>query len=136
VLKLKAGDVNQLEPDTQIFEARARLLSEKSEPAGVTEKTFDEFHLYSLPRATTLRDRETKQVEFVRATGVKSSTYYVYDGAALGQYRGWNPDMVRNNPEYGTQSNPKVWVMREFQNSAENGLGLPLPKGRVRYDWQ
>ena len=41
--------------------------------------------------------------------------------------------MIRNNPEYGTQSNPKVWVMREFKNSDENGLGVPLPKGRMRF---
>src|SRR5262249_39094790 len=29
--------------------------------------------------------------------------------------------------------NKKVWVMREFTNSAANNLGLPLPKGRVRF---
>ena len=44
----------------------------------VTEKAFDEFHLYSLPRPTTLRNRETKQVEFVRPAGVKAKTFYVY----------------------------------------------------------
>jgi hypothetical protein len=52
----------------------------------------------------TLRDRETKQVEFIRATGVKAPTLYVYDGAAIGAYRGWNDQMVRQNPDYGTQS--------------------------------
>ena len=36
-------------------------------------------------------------------------------------------------PEYGTQSSKKVWVMREFMNSATNHLGLPLPKGRLRF---
>ncbi len=40
---------------------------------------------------------------------------------------------IRNNPEYGTQSNKKVWVMREFKNSKENGLGIALPAGRVRF---
>ena len=35
--------------------------------------------------------------------------------------------------EYGAQSNPKVWVMREFSNSQKNGLGIPLPKGRMRF---
>jgi hypothetical protein len=100
----------------------------------VTEKAFDEFHLYSLPRATTLRDREVKQVEFIRATGVTAKTYYVYNGADVGrQFRGWNQDMIRNNPDYGTQSNPKVWVMREFENSEANRLGVPLPKGRTRF---
>ena len=31
----------------------------------VTEKTFEDYHLYTLTRPTTLRDRETKQVEFL-----------------------------------------------------------------------
>ena len=36
-------------------------------------------------------------------------------------------------PQYGTESNPHVWVMREFVNSEANHLGMPLPKGRVRF---
>ena len=102
--------------------------------AAVTEKAFDEFHLYSLPRPTTLHNRETKQVEFIRAAGVKAKTLYIYNGVAVGpQYRGWNMENIRNNRDYGTQSNPNVWVMREFVNSEANGLGQPLPKGRTRF---
>jgi hypothetical protein len=41
--------------------------------------------------------------------------------------------MIRNNRDYGTQSNPKVWVMKEFDNNEANGLGVPLPKGRTRF---
>jgi hypothetical protein len=106
----------------------------KSAPQ-VTEKAFDEYHLYSLPLATTLHDRETKQVEFVRASGISSQRIYVYDGVMIdqNQYRGWNMENIRDNESYGTQSNPKVWVMREFKNSEANHLGIPLPKGRVRF---
>src|SRR6267142_1627207 len=39
----------------------------------------------------------------------------------------------RNAQGYGTQSNPKVWVMQEFKNSKENNLGMPLPAGRLRF---
>jgi len=101
----------------------------------VTEKTFDEYHLYTLQRPVTIHDSETKQVEFVRAAGVKSNVIYIYDGAKIdtSRYQGWNPDMIRNNSNYGLQSNPKVWVMREFVNSDANRLGMPLPKGRVRF---
>jgi hypothetical protein len=100
----------------------------------VTEKSFDEYHLYSLPLATTLHDRETKQVEFVRAAGIQSQRIYVYDGVKIGdQYRNYNMENIRQNESYGTQSNPKVWVMREFKNSEDNHLGIPLPKGRVRF---
>jgi hypothetical protein len=110
--------------------ARGVMMTAMAAEDAVTEKAFDEFHLYTLPRSVTLRDRETKQVEFMRATGVKAPVIYVYDGAA--NYGRWGGGMNRD-PGYGTQSNKKVWVMREFKNSEENKLGLPLPKGRLRF---
>src|SRR5207247_9473806 len=33
----------------------------------------------------------------------------------------------------GTQSNKKVNVYRQFKNTEANKLGIPLPKGRVRF---
>jgi hypothetical protein len=135
-IKLMAGDVSKLQPDQNEADGRLYMARDAIGMAAqqVTEKAFDEFHLYSLPRPVTLRNRETKQVEFIRATGIKAKTLYIYNGAAIGQqYRGWNEQMIRQQPEYGTQSNPKVWVMREFKNSEDNGLGLPLPKGRTRF---
>ena len=134
-VKLMAGDVNKVQPINAQVRAR-RLYAEAAAapmPAEVTQKAFDEFHLYSLPRPVTLRNRETKQVEFLRAGGVKSKTIYVYNGADVGQFAGWNDEAVRDNRDYGTQSNPKVAVFREFKNTKENGLGLPLPKGRTRF---
>jgi len=82
-----------------------------------------------------LLDRETKQVEFVRANDAKSTPVYVYEGAVIdaNRYRGWNRENIRNDQNYGIESNPKVWVMREFQNTKENHLGIALPKGRVRF---
>ena len=136
MIKLMAGNVSKLAPDQEVnglMMDRAEMAYKSAGPT-VTEKAFDEFHLYSLARAATLHNRETKQVEFIRATGVKATTFYVYNGVALGQqFRGWNTEMIRNNRDYGTQSNPKVWVMREFENKEANGLGQPLPKGRVRF---
>ncbi|HVS54463.1 MAG TPA: DUF4139 domain-containing protein [Opitutaceae bacterium] len=136
-IKLMAGNVSKLQPDMdQGYMEMSTLAGSRMAAMAppVTEKAFDEFHLYSLTRPATLRNRETKQVEFIRATGVKAKTFYVYNGAAIGpQYRGWNSEAIRNNRDYGTQSNPKVWVMREFENSEANGLGQPLPKGRTRF---
>lgn len=130
-VKLMAGDVNRVQPKAPRPMARgAVMMMEAGMDAAVTEKAFDEFHLYTLPRALTVRDRETKQVEFMRATGVKAPVVYVYDGAAsFGIFHG---GMIRD-PGYGTQGNKKVWVMREFTNSEQNKLGLPLPKGRMRF---
>jgi len=135
-IKLMAGDVNRIQPQNYDGYAMSRASSGGS--AGtppVTEKSFDEYHLYTLERSTTLLDRETKQVEFVHATGIKSEAIYVYDGAKIdmNRYRGWSYDSIRQDRDYGTQSNPKVWVMREFANSEANHLGMALPKGRLRF---
>jgi hypothetical protein len=134
-IKLMAGDVNKIQPAT-MKDARAYAqtveVSAVAAPV-VTEKAFDEFHLYTLERAVTLHDHETKQVEFVTAQGVASQRLYVYDGAQIPQYYGWSYDNIRNDHNYGTQSNPKIWVMQEFKNTAANHLGMPLPKGRLRF---
>jgi len=137
-IKLMAGDVSKIQqPDR----ARALALDEamyagvagKGPP--VTEKAFEDYHLYTLERPTTLHDRETKQVEFLRAEGVKSERLYVYDGVKIdyARYRSYQPEYIRQERDYGTQCNPKVWVMREFKNSQENHLGIPLPRGLVRF---
>jgi len=135
-VKLMAGDVSKIKQDEEM-RYRAAAMSSVAEGAGapVTEKSFDEYHLYTLQRPTTLRDRETKQVEFVRSSDVSSERFYVYDGARIdwNRWRGYDPVSLRQNDSLGVESNPKVWVMREFKNSKENGLGVALPKGRLRF---
>jgi hypothetical protein len=137
-IKLMAGDVNKIQPGGMHDRLQAYAqMGAASAAIGppVTEKTFDEYHLYTLERTTTLRDRETKQVEFIRAAGVGTKQIYIYDGVKIdsNRYNGWNWDNIRNDHSYGTESNPKIWVMREFRNSDANHLGMPLPKGRVRF---
>jgi len=137
-LKLMAGDVNKLLPAAAQYFVRSGMVQ-----AGVgggqfgppvTEKTFDEYHLYTLEHPTTLHDRETKQVEMVRAAGIQSKSVYVYDGLKVDQnYQNWPLESIRQQESYGILSNPKVWVMQEFKNSSDNHLGMPLPKGRVRF---
>ena len=137
-IKLMAGDVNKLQPG---MNGRNFAQLEVAGLAGVgvnppvTEKAFDEYHLYTLERPTTLRDRETKQVEFIHAAGVATKQLYIYDGVKIdpNRYNGWGWENIRNDHSYGTESNPKIWVMREFANSQANHLGMPLPKGRVRF---
>ncbi len=137
-IKLMAGDISKIRRETESRNAisvRGALISSIGIAPSVTQKAFDEYHLYSLNRRTTLRDRETKQVEFVRASGVKSQKVFVYDGVKIDRdpYSNYSQENIRENRSYGTQSNPKVWVMREFVNSEANHLGIPLPKGRTRF---
>ena len=37
------------------------------------------------------------------------------------------------NPSYGGNSHGDVAIYREFENTEINGLGLPLPEGRLRF---
>ncbi len=140
-VKLMAGDVNKIQPPGLRGDRFAMFSGTAGASGGfpggppVVEKTFDEYHLYTLQRPVTIHDKESKQVEFVRAAGVKAGVIYVYDGAKIesSRYQGWQQEMIRNDSGYGSLSNPKVWVMREFMNSDANHLGMPLPKGRVRF---
>jgi len=133
-IKLMAGDVNKIQPmpmNAPRFAMRAMAMDigGTSPAPAVTEKAFDEFHLYSIARPTTLHDRETKQVEFVHAVKMLAPTVYVYNGASDYRfYGGLNYDQG-----WGVEGNKKVLVQREFVNAETNQLGMPLPKGKLRF---
>jgi hypothetical protein len=132
-VKLMAGDVNKVQPSTAVrFSAQPGVGGGVMIPPQVEEKAFEDYHLYTLPQPTTIHDRETKQVEFLRAAAIQSKRLYIYDGMRTERNYGGYSDL-RQVQQYGTQSNPHVWVMREFANSDANHLGVPLPKGRVRF---
>jgi hypothetical protein len=131
-IKLMAGDVNKIQPRAPMSMLAGRAMKaamafDEAAPA-VTEKAFDEFHLYSIARPTTLHDHETKQVEFVHAEKMYAPTIYVYDGAAGYQFYGLNYDQG-----WGTSNNKKVLVQREFKNAETNQLGIALPAGKLRF---
>ncbi|MGC6424384.1 MAG: DUF4139 domain-containing protein [Lentimonas sp.] len=131
-IKLIAGDVNKVTPPkaTRTLGMEAlRTEDSFAAPPKVEGKKFDEFHLYSLPLATTLRDSETKQVEFVRAENVETKKLYIYDGSGGQRYYGG----LNLNQNYGKNSQPDVAIYRELENSEENGLAVPLPAGRMRF---
>lgn len=132
-IKLLAGDVNKVQPQQNWAMMRRKavpmamaLLAGDSE--AVTEKAFDEFHLYSIARPTTLRDRETKQVEFAHAEKMFAPTIYVYDGAPGYNFYGLNYDQG-----FGQSDSKKIIVQREFKNAETNQLGIALPAGKLRF---
>lgn len=131
-LKLVAGDVHRA-PAEQRFMAK-RVMAEMAYDAvgapAFSERSFFEYHLYTLGRPATLAENEIKQIEMAATTDVPLKKLYIYDGAHVGQ-SDYN-EYTRSDASYGTSNEKKVWVMLEFKNSKENKLGLPLPKGRVR----
>src|ERR1035441_8077754 len=81
-IKLMAGDVNKVQLRNQpMMMASMGATGGMIGPPQVTEKAFEDYHLYTLPLPTTIHDRETKQVEFLHASGIQSKRLYAYDGA-------------------------------------------------------
>ncbi len=137
-LQLMAGEVNKIAP-TMEYKTAANGGNDLSYAAGygggvaVTEKAFDEYHLYTLPRPSTLENGETKQVEFLRGSRIPSKRIYVYEGYLLPQNQRRNLEYQFTQQDIGMTSNKQVYIEREFRNSTADHLGIPLPKGRLRF---
>ncbi len=138
-IKLMAGDVAKIQPQGYAYGGVRAMNMAKAESVmvdgiQVTQKAFDDFHLYDLHRTVSLRDGETKQVQFLEAAGVTVKRSYLYDGQSPPfqpqPYYNGNVNEMRG---YGLGGeNPKVNILEEIKNSEQNHLGIPLPAGRVR----
>ena len=130
-LKLIAGDVQRAatrQPSTPQPAMMARQMLDKNE--GFAEKAFFEYHLYTLGRKTSLPDNSTKQIElFPTAPGVGCEKSLVYYGQGA-LFPNYGSPMVDRN--FGVQSNRKVDVYLRVRNATANGMGMPLPAGKIR----
>lgn len=136
-IKLMAGDVAKIQPQGYGagfgMATGAVMVNAAPMAPQVTQKPFDDFHLYDLHRTVALRDGETKQVQFLDATGVTVHRSYIYNGAATAQLQPIYAGNVNQNQGYGLDNgNTKVNIVEEIKNSESNHLGMPLPAGRVR----
>jgi hypothetical protein len=132
-LKLVAGDVNLVREEFRRAAgmAKSTMAAEDAAPQFRQTDLF-EYKLYSLQRRTDLKNNETKQIELTSGSGVSSRKLFIYDGLA-DQWRHWmNNYSYRTQGSFGQESNAKVGVFVAFRNEESSGLGIPLPKGKVR----
>jgi len=87
----------------------------------MTEEAFADYHLYSLPRRTTLKQKESKQVSLLASTGIDVQKVY--------EYRGHGEFYSVLMP---SQEEESIDVFLKFDNKKENQLGMPLPAGIMR----
>ncbi len=133
-LKLVAGDVYRAPVGGEIYAetaSRGGIARNAVEPAGFEEKSFFEYHLYTLGRPTTIPQASTKQVElFDPVREVPCEKVLVYYGID----QSWRPywSSPATDRDLGVPSNTKVDVYLTFKNDEKSGLGIPLPSGRVR----
>lgn len=123
-LQLVAGDVQRVQGNQMPQARRDRMMADAmmAQESGFTEDAFFEYHLYTLGRPTDLMNNEQKQVTLLESDGFGVQKRLIFHGASY-YYRG----------QYGqVTSNQKVGVFLDFENSEDNGLGMPLPKGTVR----
>ncbi len=137
-IKLMAGDVAKIQPNVYVGAMRPPMAVAESVVVNnqVTQKPFDDFHLYDLHRTVSLQNGETKQVQFLEAGGVTLKRSYVYDGADPNRQQYYGGQIIQDQ-NYGLGSlngteNKKVQIVEEIQNTEGNHLGIPLPAGRVR----
>ena len=120
-LKLIAGDVRRIQPPMPMAVRGFGMVQEMAAKApAFEEKSFMEYHMYTLGRKSTINNYQVKQIEFIEpAEGAKAKKIYVYERSDY-----WNPR--------GGDQNKKVMVKIEFENKKENKLGIALPKGKIR----
>jgi hypothetical protein len=111
-LKLVAGDVNRVqEPPRPMMMKAMAALPVADGGSEFQEKSFFEYHLYTLQHPTDLMDKQVKQVELLQAVNVPVAKKYTYDGS---------------------RDAKKVSVTLELENKETNGMGMPLPAGKIR----
>jgi len=123
-LKLVAGDVNRVKNEYEYKDKMMRVAEGAAKAAApqFREDSFFEYHIYTLERAATVKDNQTKQISLVAAGNIPVKKELLYYGANYYYYSRYGESI----------SNQKVGVFVEIQNKKENNLGIPLPKGTVR----
>jgi len=122
-VQLVAGDIHRAmpAPAAMLMGAAAERMA-RSDQSQFREEGFFEYHLYTLNRRATILDRETKQIQLLAARDIPVTKEMLYFGAA---------DSWRTQ-DGEVRSNQKIGVYLRVKNAKEKGLGMPLPKGRVR----
>ncbi|GBD87941.1 hypothetical protein BMS3Abin03_01875 [bacterium BMS3Abin03] len=120
-LKLVAGDINIIRNINMRSGTGGMYLMEKSSVSDqqFEEKSFFEYHIYNLQRPTTIANNETKQISLFETSDVPAKKKFFYGNSS--SRWSWNQGGKR-----------KVAVIIEFENKKDYGLGIPMPKGKIR----
>ena len=110
-LKLIAGNPSRTSAPPMPMMVRTAMMADGGmEKSAMSEQAFADYHLYTLDRPATLRDKETQSLSMLESRPVALTPRYLY--------RGWEGRGVR--------------TQLELRNETAKGLGVPLPGGRVR----
>ncbi len=123
LLQLVAGDVHQApRPVKRLMLLEREDASTAGSVSKMQEEDLFEYHLYTLPRPTSIFDNQTKQVALLQASQITSRKEYLLRGQQHYYFRKFHK----------TNDKVKIGVFLTFINSKEDNLGIPMPKGVVR----
>ncbi len=109
-LKLMAGDINVVKESRRSRQQKFQVVAELSAGSSFEEKSFFEYHLYTLGRKTDLMNNQVKQIQLFPETSSEVSKRYRVE----------------------SDDSDKVKIIVSVKNSKANNLGIPLPEGRIR----
>lgn len=109
-VRLVAGEPRREGVPPPVPMARGLQMSAAEEKVDLTEQAFSEYHLYTLDRPATLRDRERQSLTMLAPRAIHVTPRYLVRGGVSG-----------------------VAAQLEIENRSAAGLGVPLPSGRVRF---
>lgn len=128
-LKLVAGDLNRIQPKPAIAESRAAAFDmEQAAEESVQQRELFEYQLYEVARPVSIKDKETKQIEFVSGSNIAAETSYVFDSSP--SFSAYHHPI--DYPEGYATLPGDVLTYLEFNTGEASGLGADLPAGRIR----
>lgn len=112
-----AGEVNKISRDKPIMYAKAMMM-DSAEGFAVPEESFGGYQLYKIPFTETIKDKEQKQISFIKTSGA-SFKNYGYENINEMVYKYQKKELKFDN-------------IIEFENTKTNKLGISIPAGNVR----
>ena len=111
-LKLMAGEMNIVSNNENRYRTKSalRMPMAVEDESGFSEKSFFEYHLYSLVRQTDIGNNQIKQIQLFPETSAK----------IVKKYR------------INSYQSDKTAIVVILNNSKENNLGMALPAGIIR----
>ena len=105
---------------TVSYDSAAGLNAESA----VSQESFSDYYLYTLPEKTTLLNKQNKQVSLIDKNNVRYTKEYRSNSPIYLSYSARN---------YGKYEKAHPQIVYKLENKAENGLGTPLPTGTIRF---
>lgn len=123
-LKLLAGDINVLTASNgNLGKPRyAYGAAARDGEAAFKEESLFEYHLYTLQRPATVKNKESKQLSLLEGFDVPVRKVIQFDSEA---------NAATDSPEGDTQELRSA-VMVKFTNNEKSHLGMPMPAGKIR----